>query len=114
MLISTFQGDHKDFKRPSALKAIKYHVHWPVGRDDTWIETSGELHTNYISKYRLYKAPFSDFDCILGIYSVRNGVKYTFYDESGDSYLVTVYRIGEHYIQLNSETIVSVEVEVEA
>jgi len=111
------EDDRENFKRPSALKAIKYQVNWPVGPDDTWVKTSsGELHANYISKYSLYKASSPIFDYELAIYSVRKGVKYTFIDESGDNYRLKVDRIGEHRFVFRSEepTIVTVKVEVEA
>jgi hypothetical protein len=115
ILKSTFQDRREDFKRlgGQTLKPIKYNVDWPVGHDDTWIETSGELHANYISKYSLYKASFSIYDYELDIYSVRKGVKYTFYDESGDHYSLTVNVIGKHYVQYDSEepTITRVTVE---
>ncbi|KAH9960306.1 hypothetical protein BC827DRAFT_1268296 [Russula dissimulans] len=99
------KGDREDFKRPGGqtLNSIKYNVDWPVGHDDTWIETSGELHANYISKYSLHKATFTYFDYKLEIYSVRKGVKYTFIDESGDYYTITVNVIGQHYVQYDSK-----------
>jgi hypothetical protein len=39
----------------------------------------------------------------LEIYSVRKGVKYTFIDESGDYYTITVNVIGQHYVQYDSK-----------
>jgi len=110
------KDDREDLKRPGGqtLKSIKYNVDWPVDHDDTWKETSaGELHANYISKYSLYKARWTYFDYELDIYSVRKGVKYTFIDDSGDYYTITVNVIGKHYVQYNSEepTIRRVQIE---
>ncbi|KAH9960310.1 hypothetical protein BC827DRAFT_1384358 [Russula dissimulans] len=103
--------DHReDFKRSSGqtLKPIEFVVDWPVGPNDTWIETSGELHTNYITKYRLYEA-YRNYN--LDIYSIRKGVKYTFIDESGDYYTVIVNRIGKLYIHSEGSTIRYIQVE---
>ncbi|KAH9960312.1 hypothetical protein BC827DRAFT_1268300 [Russula dissimulans] len=93
----------------------EYNVDWPVG-DSTWKDTSGELHEKFISKYSLYKTPFSLLDYRLEIYPVRKGVKYIFIDETGDYYTLKVNLLGRHYVQYNSEepTIVRVKVEIDA
>jgi hypothetical protein len=115
MLKSIFRDHREDFKRPRALETYKYRVNWPVG-NDKWKQTSaGALHTNFISKYSLYETSVPFFDYSLDIYNVSDyGVKYTFYDQTGDYYTLHVYLIGSHHVLYNSDrpTIVEVVVEV--
>jgi len=110
------KDDREDFKRSSAPPTYKYNVNWPVGHDDSWKPTSGELHTNFISKYSLYPTRVPFFDYSLDIYAVRRGITYTFYDESGDYYTLSTVYTGKHYVLYRSDepTIVRVKVEVVA
>lgn len=76
-------------------------VHWPVqGR---WIDTSkSERETSAISKYKLQKGGGLFFDYTLQ-FVCSQPYDYDFYDETGDSYGVNVYRVGQHNVQYKSK-----------
>jgi hypothetical protein len=102
----------KDAEAPRVLETHEYTVDWPVG-DDSWKETTGELHDNWIFRYSLHDNSVSIYDYRLDFTSLAGvGFNYNFYDKSGDSYSIFVVLGGDHYIQFNSSdpTIIRVEV----
>jgi len=88
-----------------------FRVNWPVG-DDTWKWTSGKLNRDWISRYKLHDNRPSIYDYRLDITSVARPVTYKFMDETYDTYSLSVFLEGDHYVRYNSEkpTIVGVNV----
>ncbi|KAI0377910.1 hypothetical protein F5Y04DRAFT_284377 [Hypomontagnella monticulosa] len=84
-----------------------YKVDWRVG-DGTWEKTSeGFAKTTGIDRYRLYEQSFPNFwtyrlEVNLVAGASGWGRTYGFDDGTGDEYLITAFRDGEHYTRYNS------------
>ena len=75
-------------------------VDWPVG-DEAWKSTTHAVKaTAAITRYRLYETT--------GLWSYRleftstKTYDYAFFDATGDSYSVSTYLNGDHYVRYNS------------
>ena len=76
-------------------------VNWPV--EGRWMTTSKtERETSGISEYKLQKGGGLFYDYTLQ-FRCFLPYDYYFFDETGDSYEVNVYRVGQHNVQYKSK-----------
>ena len=76
-------------------------VRWPVA--DKWVDLPREQEKlSGIDRYKLEKQSGSVYDYRLSFVNNQT-YDYHFYDETGDSYRVNTYSVGEHYVRYNSK-----------
>lgn len=88
--------------------ATWYSVNWPVG-DDSWKDTEEFFKKKTgIYRYRLYEqSPPTIYQYALYISVIDGGSgwgrTYTFEDQEGDEYPLTVFTDGDHSVKYNSK-----------